>query len=346
MAAFLKIPIPSSAGLVLSYRCTAACRHCMYACSPEWDGDWITESDLGHLLSSIAPYIEPAPYGANWVGLNSGLHFTGGEPFLNFDLLCSAVSMAAEMGIPSTFVETNCFWCVNDRVTRDKMRLLREKGLRGIMVSINPYYLEYVPFENTSRAVGIGREVFGGNLMLYQTEYFNVFSQMGIKGRMKLETYLQREKKEQFYKNVEFFFNGRAPYSLGPEMEDVFPRAGADCFFRVECRPAFVRSWHNHFDNYGNYMPGYCGGLSYGDWHDLEGLLASEVRKEEYPVLAFLMGRDMEGLFRFARDRGYEEPPEGYFSKCHLCVDIRRYLVLVERFKELVPLTFYEQLTR
>jgi hypothetical protein len=60
----------------------------MYACSPKWDSDWITEEDLGTILSQLAPYIEQAPYGPDSIGLSHGLHFTGGEPFLNFELLC------------------------------------------------------------------------------------------------------------------------------------------------------------------------------------------------------------------------------------------------------------------
>ena len=40
------IPAPISGGLMLSYKCTAACQHCMYACSPKWDADWISPADL------------------------------------------------------------------------------------------------------------------------------------------------------------------------------------------------------------------------------------------------------------------------------------------------------------
>ena len=38
MARF-KIPPPTSGGLLLSYKCQARCRHCIYACSPEWKAD-------------------------------------------------------------------------------------------------------------------------------------------------------------------------------------------------------------------------------------------------------------------------------------------------------------------
>jgi len=42
--------------------------------------------------------------------------------------------------------------------------------------------------------------------------------------------------------------------------------------------------------------------------------------------------------------RGYRERPSGYLSKCHLCADIRKFLVQVEDFAELEPREFYDQL--
>ena len=91
----------------------------MYACSPKWR-DWISEEDLKLLLSQLASRIKPGPYGPTRVSLNFGLHFTGGEPFLNFGLLLRAVDIARRLNIPSTFVETNCYWCFDGRVTREK----------------------------------------------------------------------------------------------------------------------------------------------------------------------------------------------------------------------------------
>jgi len=77
------------------------------------------------------------------MSLNHGLHFTGGEPFLNFELLLKAVEIAEALRIPSTFVETNCFWCKNDDLTRERLQALKEKGLRGILISVNPFSMSF-----------------------------------------------------------------------------------------------------------------------------------------------------------------------------------------------------------
>jgi len=336
-----KIPSPASGGLILSYKCNAECLHCMYACSPHWDAHWISKDYLQVTLERLAGHILASPYGSDTISLNYGLHFTGGEPFLNFDLLCTACELCSELDIPSLFAETNCFWCVNDEKTREKLLLLKDKGLKGLLISVNPFYLEYVPFERTERAIRIGHEIFGNNLMVYQLEYYWRFKKAGITDRVPFDDYLMIEKKEDFLRNVEFFVLGRAAYKLGERLKGFLPKYPAELFFNEPCRPHFLRDWHNHFDNYGNYVPGYCGGISLGNIRELDSLLKDGIDVRKYPVLGYLMEENIEGLLRMAEDYGYQRSKEGYFTKCHLCIDIRRHLVSVSDFKELRPKEFY-----
>jgi hypothetical protein len=341
MAKNVKIPRPVSGGLILSYKCQARCRHCIYACSPEWKAEWITEEKLERGLAQLSGKIQPAPWGPQTVSLNGGLHFTGGEPFLNFDLLLKAVEMAEAFGIPSTFVETNSAWCIDDDVARDKLQRLHAAGLKGIMISVNPFYAEYVPFENTERCICTSQSVFGlQNVMVYQMEYYRQFKQLAIRGRITIEEYARLAKTDPFGGQVELFFMGRATYAL----KAFYPTYSARAFFRFPCQPPFLRDWHNHFDNYGNFMPGYCGGISLGNWFDLDGLLVAGIDTDERPVLGFLIAGDMEGLFHFAQDCGYQEAEAGYVSKCNLCADIRKYLAAQHDLAELRPTAFYEHL--
>jgi hypothetical protein len=341
----IKIPVPISGGLLLSYKCTAACRHCMYACSPGWKANWISEEDLEKILSQLAGKIQPSPYGKENIGLSHGLHFTGGEPFMNFKLLCRALEISSGLDIPSVFVETNCFWCMNDHTTREKLLILREKGLKGIMISVNPFYLEFVPFERTERAVRIGTEIFGYNAIVYQVEYYRRFKELGIRDKVSFDKYLRLENRMDFARHTEFFIMGRAPYSLTNELAGLYPKYAAGSLVHLPCSPPFLRSWHNHFDNYGNYIPGFCGGITLGDCRELNELLKTGIDPEEYPVLNYLIREDMDGLLQFALLRGYNPDEEGYYSKCHLCVDLRRYLNDKGGYKELKPDEFYHHLS-
>jgi hypothetical protein len=336
----MKIPRPISGGLMLSYKCPAECRHCMYACSPKWTGDWITVDQLEKFLPQLAKVIRPSPYGRQYMSLNHGLHFSGGEPFLNFKLLLRAVEIAETLKIPSTFVETNCFWCKNDMLTRERLQALKGKGLKGIMISVNPFYAEYVPFERTDRCIRISQDVFGQNVMVYQVEYYLLFKRLGITGKLSIDEYLKLAREESISETVELFLMGRA----AEELNSLYPGYPSKRFVNTPCQPDFLRSWHNHFDNYGNFMPGYCGGISLGSWFEMDRLIKEKIDLEKRPVLNYLVKKDMKGLLNFASDMGYQELIEGYVSKCHLCLDIRKYLASSGDYDELKPREFYEQL--
>ncbi len=338
------IPRPISGGIILSYKCSAECRHCIYACSQKWNPDWISKSDLEIILSRLSGKIISSPYGPNRISLNYGLHFTGGEPFLNFDLLCTAVEIADKLKIPSIFVETNCFWASDDNITKEKLKLLKKKGLKGIMISVNPFYLEFIPFDRTERAIKWSLDIFGHNTIVYQIEYYRRFKEWGIKDKVSFEEYVRLERREDFLKNVEFLMMGRAPYRLNNILRNFFKKYPAETFFNEECITSFLTSFHNHFDNYRNFIPGFCGGISLGDCKELDHLIQIGIETEYYPILGFLIDNNFEEFLNFAKDYGYVESEDGYFSKCHLCIDIRRYLIQKGDFKELKPREFYEHL--
>lgn len=335
MKIFPKRPI--SCGILLSYRCTNACRHCMYACSPNWEDRWISEQDLRKILEQLAGSLQGE---RGRVGINLGLHFTGGEPFLNFELLLKATSMARELQVPSVFAETNGFWCTSDEVVREKMRKLREAGMDGILVSVNPFTLEHVPFERTERAVRIGKEVFGGNLLIYQEIFYEDFKRLGVRGTMGLEEYFSKSPQSFWF--AELLPMGRAAYTLS----HLFERFPARRFFGQSCLHELTRDWHVHIDNFCNYIPGYCAGISLGDARELGRLCEEGIELEDKPVLEAL-ATDLEELFDFAvKEFNYRELEGGYISKCHLCLDIRRWIALqTNEVGELRPREFYAQLS-
>jgi len=138
---------------------------------------------------------------------------------------------------------------------------------------------------------------------------------------------------------VEMLPMGRAVYTLG----HLYRRYPASQFFGESCTGELTRGWHIHVDNYCNYMAGYCGGISLGDARDLNSLLKG-VDLEDKPILEALV-TDLERLYDFGVTRfSYKELSEGYISKCHLCLDVRRHIAQqTEEFKELKPREFYYQ---
>jgi hypothetical protein len=304
----------------------------MYACSPTWKGDWVSKDDLLEVLTQLSAKINNRyPPGFKKIGINHGFHLTGGEPFLNFELLLEATQIAARQRIPATFVETNCFWCSSDDDTKDRLLQLREAGLDGILVSVNPFILEYVPFERTERAARISKEVFGENVLGYQKFFYHQFKRLNIRSTLPFEDYL-RMAGLQSLRYVELIPMDRAPYKLG----NLYRRYPVERFFDESCLEELTRDWHVHVDSYCNYMVGYCGGISLGDARNLESICEKGIDLNDHVIIRALVS-DMKGLYDLAvREFDCKELSEGYISKCHLCVDVRRHLVQeTTRFKEL-----------
>jgi hypothetical protein len=312
----------------------------MYACSPRWSEDWIKKEDAERVLTLLADKIRESPFGSDGISINSGLHFTGGEPFLNFSLLTELVRIAKRLDIPSTFVETSCFWCVDDDITRMRFKELKDAGLNGMLVSVNPFILEKVPFERTQRCIEISETVFGGNIIIYQELFYEIFRKLNLKNTLPFETFLRRMG-GNILSYVEMLPMGRAVYTLGR----LYMRYPARQFFGKTCIDELTRGWHIHVDNYCNYMAGYCGGISLGDARNLD-LLLQGVDLEDKPILESLV-TDLKRLYDFGNKRfNYKELSDGYISKCHLCLDIRRHIAQqTEEFKELRPRKFYYQVS-
>jgi len=335
----LQVPKPISVGLILSYKCTSECKHCMYACSPKWKPDWLTAENVESILRDLASSIMPSLQGSERIGVNYGLHFTGGEPFLNSNLLLESVKIAEKLRIPSTFVETNCFWCMTDEDTRKRLEALKEAGLKGILISVNPFILEYVPFERTERAIRISKEVFNENVIIYQEIYYHRFKKMNVKNTLTFDQYLNKDGLALYYS--ELLPMGRACYRL----KQLFVKHPAKTFFHESCVSELTRNWHVHIDNYFNYITGYCGGISLGDARNLKTLIEEGVDLGDRPVLNTLVS-SIRSLYEFAvKEFNYKENKDGYVSKCHLCVDIRRHIVgQTDEFKELQPRELYSYL--
>jgi len=344
----LPIPQPVSGGILLSYKCNAECRHCMYACSPGWKGDWISKRDMEKILTQLSHKLRGKyPADSNRIGVNYGVHFTGGEPFLNFDVLLKITKKAHQLEIPSTFAETNCFWCTNDEATEDKLTQLKNVGLKGMLISANPFIVERVPFERTERGVEKSRKVFGKeNVIVYQGLFYDQFKRLNIKGTLPFEEYLKLMYQKDVYSLHECLSfpslipMGRAPYKLGK----MYKRHPGKHFFGESCREELTRPWHIHIDNYCNYMTGYCGGISLGDGRDIDSICQG-INLDDYPIIETL-ATDVKKLCQFGVEEwGYQERNEGYISKCHLCVDIRKHIATkTDEFKELRPREFYNHL--
>jgi len=309
-------------------------------CGPHWESNWININKAKKYLSMIAPYIQSHPNGKNKIGINYGLHITGGEPFLNYNLLLKIVKISKELNIPSIFVETNCYWCINDEIVNKRLNELKNAGLDGILISVNPFILEYVPFERIERAINISNRIFNDNVIIYQNLYYYIFKKLKIRNKISFNEFLKIAYDTLHY--VELIPMGRTVYNL----EFLFEHHNAEYYFSESCRNELTRNWHAHIDNYGNYITGYCGGISLANLEHFN-FSNNTINLDSRPIIKALLN-SIEELYYFAVDNfNFKERKNGYISKCHLCLHIRNYIYSKSKnFIELNPKDFYVALNK
>lgn len=333
------VPI-DSCGLMLSYRCGLACRHCLYACGPAWR-EWMSEEQVSRLLAGIkAVWRKPR-----------GVHFSGGEPFLRFELLLHAVREATRLGMPIEYVETAGAWFREDEASRDRLRQLRAAGLRCLLISVSPFHAEVMPLARTVAIIEAANQVFGWRrVIIYQPQWLKLLAgaRSDPEGRrpIPLRRWVERRgvnaAGKLLWKGYSLIAGGRCGLELGALAQ----RFHASYFAGRDCRPELLESGHAHLDPYDNYIPSFCGGLSLGSAADLPAFVRG-FDLARLPLTSLLVNEGPYALVRLAEERhGFRPASEGYAAKCHLCVAVRRHLArkAPEEFPELAPRKFYERL--
>jgi hypothetical protein len=324
---------PSDLGIILSYRCQCACKHCLYNCGPQW-GDWMSPQTLREALLATRAWRH-----------RFQIHFTGGEPFLDFSLLLEGVEVASELGIPS-YAETNAGWCLSAETAIQRFAALRDAGMSAILISCSPFHAESVPLARTLLAIEKAAEVFGQHkVIVYMPHCLAHIREFSTHQTVPLESYVRRfgleEAGRMLWDGYGIIPAGRSGYRLG----HLARKHPAAAFAAENCRLEILYAHHSHFDLYGNYISWFCGGLTVGDWRALPQLLDDYRARRYPPIIDLLIRSGPHALFDGAsRHHGYRELPEGYTGKCHLCVDVRKHLAQIDDHPELRPRRFYQMI--
>jgi len=329
---FYQALYPRDIGLILSYRCFSNCAHCLYNCGPDWH-DWMREEEIRIALENAKGV---------W-GEGFQVHLTGGEPFLNFPLLLKATQIAQELAIP-VYVETNAGWVKRFNTAADRFQQLRDAGLSAVLVSVSPFHQETIPLSRTLEGIAAARAVFGADrVIIFQSQWLPEMTRRGLEKPVQIEEYIREygvyEGGLRLWMGYGLISGGRAGYRLG----DWVDKRPMEAFKSESCYEELLYAPHSHLDLYGNFIPSFCGGITLGNWHGLQGLVDGYHSKEAPHFIQILINRGPYGLFlEEAKKYGYQPLEGGYAGKCHLCVDLRRFFVKRSRFLEfLKPPGFY-----
>ncbi|MCL2701029.1 MAG: radical SAM protein [Phycisphaerae bacterium] len=323
----------SSGGIIANYRCPAACGHCLYGCSPSAEPGYMDEPTAVRVCGQLRRLGCP------------GVHIGGGEPFLNVDGLVTLCQAIIASGLSLEYIETNGAWITGDdaRDRRNLATVTRAGGGAPIMVSADPFHVEFVPFWKPKKLIRLLEET-GVSYFVWQQRYLPLLSKLDpmktYTGAAMAEV-LGHDVISQCASEYGMRFNGRAL-----NLHRKFGKKKPASEWLQPCGELRNTS-HFHVDYLGCYVPPGCTGMGILI-DDLDVILRNwdkPLDPMNYPVLSRLLAGGTGSLLSYARTFGYEPDPAGYVSKCDLCFHIRKFLFHHARPTppDLTPGSFYNQ---
>ena len=329
-----------SGGIFLTYHCTSECRHCLYDCSPRRPDDWMTLDMARRVFAALAKEPQLGP-----------VHISGGEPGMRPDLLEDVIRLALASGVQVSYVQTNGFWCTDPSATRRILERLKDAGLRGLYVSVSMFHNEQIPFRNSRTCVEAARDVFGpANVTLWSpgdVDLYGLLCRMPDDGTHSFEEFRRWSREAGVEDELTAALDDLVPRGrilrTMPGLFQPRPAAafeGETCITELTSTESSGTTYHYHIDYCGDLVMGCCVGLSPATVDDLH----PRITADSHPVFHRLCTAGPSGLAgRAAAESGYRSRPEGYLSKCDLCFDVRKRLLVVGGFPELRPASVYDE---
>ncbi|MCG8570094.1 MAG: radical SAM protein [Spirochaetes bacterium] len=317
-----------SGGIMTNYYCSSRCKHCLYACSPDWPKDYLDVKQAQAIFTQLQR-----------MGCSS-IHIGGGEPFLNFEQLITICRLAQQYSINIEYIETNSSWFQSYQKAEALLNELSQTGIHTLLVSISPFHNEYIPFDKVKGVIKACQSS-GMQVLPWVMDFYQDINQFDGQKKHSIKEYEQKFG-SSFLCTIPnrywIHYGGRSIAAF----QDCYEKQPYEYFLEHSqgCTELTDTS-HFHIDLFGNYIPGLCSGLAIG----LNDLF-NEISDEQYPILNLLYYQGIAGLFQFAARNYKFTPKQHYLNKCHFCLDIRQYLIKETKLetKELKPVEFYDHL--
>ena len=313
----------SHAGIMPNYQCTAACRHCLYACSPSFGSGYMAESIIDEVLGLLRE------------GGCRSVHIGGGEPFLDFEGLLTLLDKARKFGVMVDYIETNGYWATNEENIAKRLRALKKAGGNALCISVDPFHSEYVPYAYPILLAKVcHREGFG--YFLWQERFLRMLQKTNPNIAHDRKA-LEKSISEDYIINTATAYGirigGRA---VQIEME-YKSREPLESLLQDKPCIELVSTGHFHVDMYNQFIPPGCTGLLLPMAEVVNG-----IEPGKYPVYESLYRGGVRSLYLLSLDYGFVANEEGYTSSCVLCFFIRKFLSEKDIFAELCTRHYVE----
>ena len=300
----------SGAGIIVTYKCSAACMHCCYSSSPKRDGEYMSRQTADKIFALLKK-----------TGCHS-VHIGGGEPFMNFDKLLEVCKSALEHRVSIDYIETNASWFTDDDSVSEKLRKLLSAGVDCLLISVDPFHNEFVPYIKIKNLLKCCRKN-GMGTFIWQSKFERVVSQMDENTTHSLEEYEHMFGKDFVKTTAESYgigYNGRALRILEKAGKEKQPYGSF--LTDPQCQNRITSLGHCHVDPDSNLIPPSCNGFR----ANIFDLCGDGLDGGRYAHFTAVAEGGLAALFKKARALGFAPDGGGYVSKCALCFEIKKYI--------------------
>ena len=303
----LKVRHLQHGGIMANYKCTAACRHCLYSCSPDRSAGYITEKTA----AEVCKYLR--------IGGCNSVHIGGGEPFIDIDGLVMLTECLSKSGIRVDYIETNAYFATDKDKVVKALERLKKAGADALCISIDPFHAEYVSPDLPVTLAKICNLV-GFGFFLWQERFLSGMSKIKpgmVPDRKGLEEYISPNYIIETARSYGLHLSGRA---INIEAEYYDNKPLEQILNKTPCT-GLLSGGHFHVDMYGNFIPPGCTGIVIPLKEAVSGISAGK-----YPVFERLLSGGVSELLVYAENKGFIPDAAGYPSGCALCFRIRHWL--------------------
>ncbi|PKQ63131.1 hypothetical protein BZG02_10235 [Labilibaculum filiforme] len=141
-----EVPFLSNVGIMLTYKCTIACKHCIVKAGPNRKEEMTLESAYAW-LDQIKAYRD---------GFVCGISLTGGEPFYNLQHLIKVADYSHKLGFITTVV-SNAYWATSKQEALRIMSLC--ESIQMISISTDSSHQQFIPIEYVRNAIWAAKKL-------------------------------------------------------------------------------------------------------------------------------------------------------------------------------------------
>jgi MoaA/NifB/PqqE/SkfB family radical SAM enzyme len=245
----------------------------------------------------------------------------GGESLLYPEIVCAIHEQAKKVGIPIRVVITNGLWATKARKIQEIAHNLAKSGVNEVSISVDGFHQEFIPLNIVKKAAkslieaGIER-VSWNPCWVVSKDDDNEYNRRTKTILQKLRNLHVEESegnsvqpKGRALSSLTEFLPQRTPVPKGKCGEMPYTEK-LDSVKTISVEPDGRIAVCEDF---------YIGNAFESDIIDI----LENYDPYRIPEAKSILEKGMDGLTKWARKRGVEPQPEGYYNICHMCTDLR-----------------------